>query len=144
MLRRQGCRYLAQIASAVAFASADAAIAARTVMRDGVHYRGAIFAAAAAAIDRLGGLFSYSALHVRRNDLQYKGSFVAADATAANVAPLLRRNESVYIATDETAAAFFAPLEEQVSCVMTLYGLYVGIPTVTDALRFTRKEKLTV
>ena len=113
MLRRRGCRYLAQIASAVAFATADAAIAARTALRDGVRYRGAIFAAAAAAIDRLGGLFAYSSLHVRRNDLQYKGSFVAADATAANVAPLLRRNESVYVATDETAAAFFAPLEAQ-------------------------------
>ena len=110
MLRREGCRYLAQIASSVLYASASSGMAARTALRDGVRYRVEIFAAAANAIDALGGLFQYSALHVRRNDLQYKGSFVTASDTAEHIDGILKQRERVYIASDETTPGFFAPI----------------------------------
>lgn len=81
-------------------------------LSSGLHYTERIFRAAELAVEALGGLGSYAALHVRRNELQYKDMFIDASASYANVRRLLRTNETVYIATDETAEGFFRAFEQ--------------------------------
>lgn len=44
-----------------------------------------------------------------RNELQYKNSFISAEQSLEHVRPLIKRNEIIYIATDETDNNFFKP-----------------------------------
>eukprot|EP00966_Prymnesium_polylepis_P081175 1880556-Prymnesium_polylepis.1 len=85
---------------------------ARQVLRDGVVYVDAVWDVASRVVAHLGA-FRYSALHVRRNDLQYKHVFVSANATLAHVAPLLDAGEPLYIATDEARPEFFDALRRR-------------------------------
>jgi hypothetical protein len=103
-------RFLGQMASMVAFEEAQMAKSFKRVLRDHVHFPDVVFEIAARVV-RVMGLFKFTALHVRRNDLQYKEVFMSAQATLDNIAPLLVPGEPVYVASDETSAGFFAPFE---------------------------------
>jgi hypothetical protein len=81
----------------------------RQMLREHVRYSDAVWAVAAHVIAVLGP-FRYSAMHIRRNELQYTSSFADCNTTVANTAPLLRPGEVLYLATDETAPGFFDPL----------------------------------
>ena len=48
------------------------------------------------------GLFKYSSMHIRRNELQYKFTRLDSGTVLGNVAPLFQPKEPLYVATDET------------------------------------------
>lgn len=77
----------------------DAAV--KRMVRDHIHFREDIVRRAEAIIDALGGHFSYSCMHVRRNDFQFKEAWVSAEAIVSNTRGLLRKGETLYIATDD-------------------------------------------
>ena len=58
------------------------------------------------------GFGGYSALHIRRNDLQYSDDYQGASASYGKVHPMLVDRETLYIATDEKAAGFFNAFTE--------------------------------
>lgn len=76
-----------------------------------VHYIPKVAEIAAKVVARL-GLFQYSSLHIRRNDLQYPENFIPAEKSLENVGKLLKQGETLYIATDEPQPDFFAPFEK--------------------------------
>lgn len=82
------------------------------MLRDNIHFVPIVFEIAARVVQFLGP-FKFSALHVRRNDLQYKEVFMNADKTLENISPVLKPNEVLYIATDEKDPRFFAAFEEK-------------------------------
>jgi len=92
-------------------------------VRDFIHYHDNIFCAAGKIMkllqeeglqrgfnmdDEGGG--GFSAMHVRRGDLQYKEVIISAEEWYANTAPLWYPNEILYIATDEQNKSFFDPI----------------------------------
>ena len=82
------------------------------MLRDNVHFVDEVFEVAAQAIALLGAT-RYSALHVRRNDLQYTQSWVSAEQTLQNIRPLLLPGETLYLATDETNHSFFDAFRQE-------------------------------
>ena len=92
-------------------------------IRDFIHYKDEIFCAAGKIInliqaegkqlgfqvddERAGG---FSALHIRRGDLQFKEVIISAEEWYENTAKLWQPNELLYIATDENDRAFFEPI----------------------------------
>jgi hypothetical protein len=103
-------RYLGQVAHAVVAPPGNPVpVAVRQVLRDGVVYVDEVWEIAARVVAHLGA-FRYSALHIRRNELQYKQVFVSMNATVRNIAPLLPAGEPLYIATDEVSPQFFDAL----------------------------------
>jgi len=91
-------------------------------VRDFLHYHDSIFCAAgkivkalqteadAKTIDSEGG-GGYSALHVRRGDLQFKKVKIPADMWWNNTRELFpNKNEILYIATDERNQSWFDPI----------------------------------
>jgi len=105
-------RFLGQIANSVLFADKTKERQFKQFWRDHIHYPKEVFAAAAHMIAKM-GLFAYSAVHIRRNDLQYKESFQNAKQTLNNIEPLLYPGESLYISTDETNDGFFDAIREK-------------------------------
>ena len=107
-------RYLGQIAVAVAFGgdSAGKALMASShaLLRDSVRFVDEVWETAAKVVGVMGE-FKFSTLHIRRNELQYKSSFSTAQTTLGHIAPLLARNEALYIATDEKDEGFFQAIE---------------------------------
>ena len=77
------------------------------LLRDHVRYVDRVWQLAASAVAYLRP-FTYSALHIRRNEFQFKQTRLAPEASLANVRALLMRGQRVYMATDEVAPAFFA------------------------------------
>ena len=94
-------------------------------IRDFIHYKDDVFCAASKIINLLqeegrqlgfkvddeyaGG---YSALHIRRGDLQYKEVRISAEEWYENTAKLWKPDEILYIATDEKNRAFFEPIKK--------------------------------
>lgn len=105
-------RYLGQVASFIWFADTEQDNDLKRVMRDHVHLRKEIMEFAALCVQKLGA-FQYAALHIRRNELQYKESFIAAEASLKHVKPLLKEKEVLYIATDEKDEKFFEAMERE-------------------------------
>ena len=54
----------------------------------------------------------YSSLHVRRGDLQYKKVKITAEEWRDNLKDTWKKDEILYIATDERNKTFFDPLKE--------------------------------
>lgn len=92
-------------------------------IRDFIHYKDDIFCAAGKIINlireegnQLGfkvddeGAGGYSALHIRRGDLQFKEVIIDAEEWYENTAKLWQPNEILYIATDEKDRKFFEPI----------------------------------
>ena len=104
-------RFLGQMAKYGAFADDMLGRAFKRTLRDHVHFPKIVFEVAAHVVAKL-GLFKYAALHVRRNELQYKEVFMSAQETYNNIRPLLIQGEPIYIATDETQNRFFEVFEK--------------------------------
>mmetsp|Transcript_4025 Transcript_4025/g.8643 ORF Transcript_4025/g.8643 Transcript_4025/m.8643 type:complete len:537 (+) Transcript_4025:1606-3216(+) len=104
-------RYLVQVNTFAAFADEALSRSYKRMLRDNIHYRALVFDIAARVIRELGP-FKFSALHIRRNDLQYKEVFLSGQETLENVRPLLKTGEKLYIATDETDSEFFRPFSQ--------------------------------
>jgi hypothetical protein len=108
----ENMRFLGQMAKYGAFADEMLGRAFKRTLRDHVHFPRIVFELAARVVHAI-GLFQFTALHVRRNELQYKEVFMSAAATLDNIRPLLKRGEPIYIATDETQAGFFEAIEKE-------------------------------
>jgi hypothetical protein len=92
-------------------------------VRDFLHYHDSIFCAAGKivkalqyegkqrghAVDDEGG-GGYSAMHIRRGDLQYKKVKIPAKTWWNNTQELWKENEIIYIATDERNKTWFNPI----------------------------------
>lgn len=105
-------RFLNQVSGVVIFARQKLDLALKAFFKHSLHYVDTIFAVASRVITAM-GLFNYTALHVRRNDLQYKEVHIPAGGTLANIRALVPAGEPLYLATDEVAPAFFAALEQR-------------------------------
>eukprot|EP00986_Skeletonema_menzelii_P015195 scaffold11248_cov145-Skeletonema_menzelii.AAC.3 len=95
----------------------------KRLIRDFIHYKDDLFCAAGKIINlireegkELGfkvddeGAGGFSALHIRRGDLQYKEVIISAEEWYENTAKLWQPNEILYIATDEKDRTFFEPI----------------------------------
>lgn len=92
-------------------------------VRDFIHYHDHVFCAAGKIVKLLQeegmqrgfnadeeGAGGYSALHIRRGDLQYKEVIIPAEEWYENTALLWQPKEILYIATDEKNKTFFDPI----------------------------------
>lgn len=60
---------------------------------------------------------SYYAIHVRRNDFQYKDLFVSCEDILENIKDLIPNGANLYIATDERDISFFDPLSRNYNLI---------------------------
>mmetsp|Transcript_34486 Transcript_34486/g.48134 ORF Transcript_34486/g.48134 Transcript_34486/m.48134 type:complete len:182 (+) Transcript_34486:3-548(+) len=81
------------------------------MLRNNLHLVPSVFDIAARVVAELGA-FRYVALHVRRNELQYKSSFKSAQVSLHNIESKLIKGETLYIATDEVKSDFFDVFRE--------------------------------
>jgi hypothetical protein len=77
-------------------------------VRDFLHYNDAIFCAAGKIVHSLPKVFS--ALHIRRGDLQYKEVKISAEEWYNNTKEIWKPNETLFIATDERNKTWFDPI----------------------------------
>jgi [Skp1-protein]-hydroxyproline N-acetylglucosaminyltransferase len=74
-----------------------------------IHYNKEIFTEASKAVEFLG---VYYAIHIRRNDFQYKDLFLTAEQIYENIKDVLPEGCKLYVSTDEKDKSFFSPLAE--------------------------------
>ena len=74
-----------------------------------VHYKTELTDMAWEAINWLGDQ-QYYAIHIRRNDFQYKHLFISAEEILNNIKDVIPKGSRLYIATDEPNRTFFNPL----------------------------------
>eukprot|EP01062_Namystynia_karyoxenos_P058790 TRINITY_DN50277_c0_g1_i1.p1 TRINITY_DN50277_c0_g1~~TRINITY_DN50277_c0_g1_i1.p1 ORF type:complete len:777 (+),score=257.76 TRINITY_DN50277_c0_g1_i1:150-2480(+) len=85
-------------------------------VRDQMHYHGGIYCKASQVLSMIreeAGEAGFSAMHVRRGELQYQEVKISAKELLANTADHLHSGELLYIATDEKQKSFFKPFEER-------------------------------
>jgi hypothetical protein len=75
-----------------------------------IHYNKEIFTEAYKAVEFLGT--NYYAIHIRRNDFQYKDLFLSAEQIYNNIKNVVPEGAKLYISTDETDKTFFDLLRE--------------------------------
>ena len=75
-----------------------------------VHYLPKIFDIGWKAVNWMGE--GYYAMHVRRNDFQYKDLFISAQEIYENIKDIVPNGARLYIATDHKDLSFFDPLKE--------------------------------
>lgn len=79
-----------------------------------IHYKKEIFCEAYKAIDSLG---EYYAIHIRRNDFQYKDLFISIEEIYENIKDTIPSGSKLYISTDETDKSFFFTLKQHYSVI---------------------------
>jgi hypothetical protein len=106
---------------------------ARALVRDAVRYRPDIRQLAERAVS-LAPLASksYSAMHVRRGDFQYRETRIGPDQILRHIACLAPEGETVYLATDETDAEFLRPFRERFRLVQ-FHDLAAGVVADTPS-----------
>jgi hypothetical protein len=77
----------------------------RRTIRNHLHFREEIFTWAELIINALGGDFSYSCVHIRRNDFQFKEVWTPAEDIVKNIGTLFKQGKTIYIATDELSVS---------------------------------------
>jgi GDP-D-mannose 3',5'-epimerase len=77
-----------------------------------VHYLPKLFDMAKPAIDFLGDK-TYYAIHIRRNDFQYKHLFISAEEILENIKDIIPEGSRLYIATDHKDVKFFLPFRKK-------------------------------
>jgi hypothetical protein len=75
-----------------------------------IHYLPKIFDIGWKAVNWMGE--GYYAMHVRRNDFQYKDLFISAQEIYENIKDIVPNGATLYIATDLKDLSFFDPLKE--------------------------------
>jgi hypothetical protein len=75
-----------------------------------IHYNKEIFTEAYKAVEFLGT--NYYAIHIRRNDFQYKDLFLSAEQIYNNIKNVVPEGAKLYISTDEKDKTFFNLLAE--------------------------------
>jgi hypothetical protein len=82
-------------------------------VRDFFHYKDEIYCAAGKIVHALNEEGkSWSSLHVRRGDLQYKKVKLSAEEWYANTKEIWNEGEILFIATDERNKTFFDPIKQ--------------------------------
>jgi hypothetical protein len=104
-------RFLGQIAALAAFANPETRTVLMQMVRDRIHYLPKTFEVAAKVVAHL-GMFGYSSLHIRRNELQYKDVFISMEKLRENVEGLFMPGEIIYVATDQSAPHFLDALRK--------------------------------
>ena len=92
-------RYLCQIATSVAFGDYDNELKFKRLIRDHVHLVPQAFEIASYVISYL-GLFEYSAAHIRRNDFQFKNSWIDPSKSFSNIDDYMLSNKNKKENTD--------------------------------------------
>lgn len=77
-----------------------------------VHYLPKLFDLAWKAINLLGDK-QYYAIHIRRNDFQYKHLFISSEEILDNIKDVIPEGSHLYIATDHTDMSFFDTLAQK-------------------------------
>ena len=127
-------RYLGQIARSIAFVTDDIDIhnpknldlEYKQIVRDNLHLTSEIFVKYASKVIRILGLFQYTALHVRRNELQYKYVFCSAEESYNNIRPLINEKEVIYIASDESNSNYFKIFENDGKHIVLQWKHFFG------------------
>ena len=114
-------RQFGQVATAFWFRHEAGTVENHRLLRS-IHYTDLVFEAASRVVAFM-GLFNYSSMHIRRNDLQYQSAFLSAKGSVQNTAALLRPNETLYIASDELEAGFFQAFHHRY-CVYRLKDFF--------------------
>jgi len=106
--RGQGWRFLGQVANFILYPSQDDVLRIQQyqLLKFHVHFKREIFDIASKVVSFL-GMFEYTSLHIRRNELQYKENFISSEESLEHISPLLKDGEVLYVATDETKEGFF-------------------------------------
>jgi hypothetical protein len=76
-----------------------------------VHYRKELFDLGFEGVNWLGDK-NYYAIHIRRNDFQYKHLFISAEDLLNNIKEQVPQSARLYIATDCQDKSYFAPLQK--------------------------------
>eukprot|EP00924_Labyrinthula_sp_SR-Ha-C_P002655 augustus_masked-scaffold_13-processed-gene-3.3-mRNA-1 protein AED:0.02 eAED:0.03 QI:0/-1/0/1/-1/1/1/0/394 len=119
----ENARYLGQVAAFAAFSDEHLERSYKLILRDNIHYSREVFELAAKIIflSKSLDLFTYSSMHLRRNELQYKEVFLTSEKTVKNIEPILKpgdflsknsKRRTLYIATDEKDEDFFTEFKK--------------------------------
>jgi len=98
-------RSLGPVATMLASDKPELPTMARRLLKNNVRYRTEMFQIANQLIAAI-GFQQFNAMHVRRNDFQYKQTRLNAEEILQNVSPLFDSSLPLYIATDETSKEF--------------------------------------
>ena len=106
-----------------------------------IHYKTDVLDMGWQAINWLGDQ-QYYAIHVRRNDFQYKHLFISAKEIYDNIKDIIPDGSRLYIATDESDKGFFAPLAahyklyfyDEVAKAVELQPHYNHIPIIEQLI----------
>ena len=116
-------RYLGQVATAIAFADYELELKYKKLLRDHSHLVPKVFEIASYMISYL-GLFEYTSAHIRRNDFQFKNSWVPPEKSFDNMVQLFddgkNANEVLYIASD-AEPDFFEKIAKEYKQIKEIY-----------------------
>jgi hypothetical protein len=102
---RNGLRSLGPVATMLGSINPIIPKTGRRLLKQHVRYRPEIFEIANQLISTL-GFSKFNALHIRRNDFQYKQTRLNAEIISSNVKPIFNTTLPLYIATDESSEEF--------------------------------------